>query len=282
MRRFRSDRGLGGRRSKASISLCTTWSRRRVGSASDISVYLPAYINLPKLSVDYPEPLPPFRKPFDLMPGQNRPIWIDVNVAKNAKPGDYKGVITIAPANGSATQVPFTLHVYGFTLPVESKLATAFGIYPEMIAEKHSVSPASAEAKTLHKSKRPASAGSRHLHIQHPRRHLYRRGSEGPAARPPYDELRHHVYARREEQRRILDRVRSLGALDKGIFYFVDEPINKDAYKALQDGLQLRARDRAEGNIVSPYYGNPHSQDQEHLRPLGGLHQRSVLQHGLL
>ena len=57
-------------------------------SASHVSLYLPAYIHLPRLLKDYPDPLPPYQKPFALRPGQTQPVWVDVYVPRDARPGN--------------------------------------------------------------------------------------------------------------------------------------------------------------------------------------------------
>lgn len=105
--------------------------------ASSISVYLPTYVYLPRLTDYYPDPLPPYSAPFDLQPGKTQPVWVDIYVPKDAHPGDYEGVITVMPANGKPREVRVSLHVYGFTLPDESKQVTAFGLLEQYIAEQH-------------------------------------------------------------------------------------------------------------------------------------------------
>jgi hypothetical protein len=54
--------------------------------------------------------------PFDVFRGQNQPLWIDVQVPKDARPGVYRGSIRVTSHEGSA-EIAVTLRVWGFTLP---------------------------------------------------------------------------------------------------------------------------------------------------------------------
>lgn len=224
--------------------------------ASHISLCLPSYIHLPKLFRDYPDPLPPYREPFSLKPGQTQPVWVDVYVPTDVKPGDYRGSIAVKPANAVRREIGLTLRVYDFELPADSKLATAFGVLPNHIAEQHGVKPDSAEAKLLHKAyyeilldrgistyQIPADIfsdeGARYL--QDPRLTSF-------VVDYTTDEA---------QQRKILDRVRSLGVWDKAFFYFLDEPVNEEAYKKLQEGCDYLRKIDPKVHIISPYYRDP-------------------------
>lgn len=120
-------------------------------SASNITVYLPFYINLPTLSKTMPDPLPPCKAPFDMKAGQVQPLWVDVYVPKSATAGDYSGSVTITATNGKTTNVPLSLHIYNFTLSDESKLATQIDFYDYYMAPKEGVTYGSAACKALWK-----------------------------------------------------------------------------------------------------------------------------------
>lgn len=86
--------------------------------------------------------------PFDVWPGKNQPLWIDVSIPKEAVPGNYKGQFTVTiPALGE-THLPVNLTVWNFTLPEGSPVATHFGSL-DGIAEKHGVARASNEFTDL-------------------------------------------------------------------------------------------------------------------------------------
>lgn len=67
-----------------------------------------------------PDPLMP-GEPFDAKVGQMRVVWITTYVPADAKPGDYAGAITIAPANSRAVKVELKLHVWNYRLPLRGR-----------------------------------------------------------------------------------------------------------------------------------------------------------------
>jgi len=73
----------------------------------------------------WPDPLPVYR-PFAARAGRNRPLWFTVYVPGGAPPGDYRGAVTIR-AGPHRVQVPVRLHVWGFTLPLETHVRSGFG-----------------------------------------------------------------------------------------------------------------------------------------------------------
>ncbi len=46
----------------------------------------------------------------------SNPLWIDIDVPRDARVGDYTGVLTVT-GDGEASMLPVTLHVWDFTLP---------------------------------------------------------------------------------------------------------------------------------------------------------------------
>lgn len=54
--------------------------------------------------------------PFDVAPGQNQPLWIDVSVPRDAPAGEYRGVFHVK-ASGAKAETPVTLTVWDFALP---------------------------------------------------------------------------------------------------------------------------------------------------------------------
>jgi hypothetical protein len=65
---------------------------------------------------------------FDVEPGTNQPLWVDVFVPRNARPGVYKGSIRISSREESA-EVPVTLNVWDFELPLKPALKSSFGYW---------------------------------------------------------------------------------------------------------------------------------------------------------
>lgn len=224
--------------------------------ASNVSLYLPAYVYLPRLADYYPDPLPPLSRPFSLTPGATQPVWVDVYVPRDAKPGDYHGIIRIEPANGEMREAPFTLHVYGFTLPDDSKLTTAFGLLPDLVANAHGVKPDSPEAKQLH-AKYYEFLLARGISTYNIPADLFGEDGAKYLKDPRMTSFVVPYTKDEQEQRRILDRVRSTGAWDKGFFYVVDEPVAEDRYKPLTESCDYLHGIYHDVNIVSPYFCAP-------------------------
>ncbi len=120
-------------------------------SASNVSLYLPYYIWLPSYSRDVTDPLPAYKAPFDLQPGQTQPVWVDVYVPRTTPAGLYNGTVTITSSNGVTTDVKYTLRVYNFTLPDESKLQTLFDYDNYYMAPKEGVTYGTAACTELGK-----------------------------------------------------------------------------------------------------------------------------------
>ena len=75
----------------------------------------------------WPDPLLPTRR-LDLQANRTQPIWITIRVPGNAIPGDYRGAVRVTGASGILKTIPFTVHVYNFTLPEERHLAAVYDV----------------------------------------------------------------------------------------------------------------------------------------------------------
>lgn len=75
----------------------------------------------------WPDALPPLDEPLDLKAGQNQPLWLTYHVPEGTPAGDYEGEITLQ-AQGWSSRVPVRLHVWNFTLPKDSQVASGFGL----------------------------------------------------------------------------------------------------------------------------------------------------------
>jgi hypothetical protein len=76
---------------------------------------------------DWPDPLPPFRGGIAVAAGRNQPLWVRVTAPKDARPGLYRGAVTVQ-ADGFQAQVPIEVEVFGFTLPDETACRSLFGL----------------------------------------------------------------------------------------------------------------------------------------------------------
>ena len=74
----------------------------------------------------WPDALPPLKPGLSIKAGVNQPIWVRVNVPKDAKAGKYNGIIKVE-ADGWTVSVPMQVEVFGFQLPDKMTCQTAFG-----------------------------------------------------------------------------------------------------------------------------------------------------------
>lgn len=95
---------------------------RRVGSVrTRRPKYETRYVGL------WPDPLLPAAS-FDIAPHGRAVAWIDLAIPPDTAAGKYAGTVTLAAQGASPLRVPFTLRVWGFTLPRRPHIKTAFGI----------------------------------------------------------------------------------------------------------------------------------------------------------
>jgi len=77
----------------------------------------------------WPDPLLSDRR-FDVAAGQVQPIWINVRVPDDARPGSYRGLLTVR-AGAAAQSVPLELRVWDFAVPRQQHLETCFLLRPD-------------------------------------------------------------------------------------------------------------------------------------------------------
>ena len=76
---------------------------------------------------DWPDPLPPLAK-CDLPKGRNAPLWFTVRVPADARPGEYRGQVTLSADNARAVTLPVVVNVWDFALPKVSTLRVIFDL----------------------------------------------------------------------------------------------------------------------------------------------------------
>ena len=92
-------------------------------------ILLPAANDSPKIASTYRV------FPQNLVAGENLPVWVDVHVAADTKPGIYTGKVRVSADGQVARELPITLTVWNFTLPTRSPLRTVFGTNGYRVAE---------------------------------------------------------------------------------------------------------------------------------------------------
>lgn len=88
---------------------------------------------------DWPDPLPPCDKPFDVPAGENQPLWITVHVPKEASAGTYEGTVTLRADSGAEWTTPVRLRVLGFSLPKSAHVFATFGFDPSNVRRYHNL-----------------------------------------------------------------------------------------------------------------------------------------------
>ena len=138
----------GGLKNVSVASSDLTGEHGRISKAS-LALYREHYVQITRGSPDrggtnrplgpgwYPDALIPFTAnggralravPFDVPQSSNQPIWIDVFVGRETRPGRYTGTVTVTSDEGKAT-VSVIVNVWNFDLPLRPSLLSAFNIY---------------------------------------------------------------------------------------------------------------------------------------------------------
>lgn len=98
--------------------------------------------------------------------GGNRPVWLSVDIPRDAKPGAYHGPLTVRSEAG-ALAIPVELDVLAATLPAPADWSFHLDLWqhPQAVARWHDVTPWSTEHFTLMKPlmKRLADAGQKNI-----------------------------------------------------------------------------------------------------------------------
>ncbi|HUT34860.1 MAG TPA: glycoside hydrolase domain-containing protein [Planctomycetota bacterium] len=77
----------------------------------------------------WPDPLLP-ATPFDVKAGEVQPVWLSVRVPDDARPGLYRGKVTVR-AGRLKRSLPIELRVWDFAIPKQQHLETCFLLRPD-------------------------------------------------------------------------------------------------------------------------------------------------------
>jgi hypothetical protein len=81
------------------------------------------------VAAPWPDPLPPFQGPINLVSGRNQPLWVRVTVPRGAPAGAYTGSIRL-DADNYRQEIPLRVVVCNFTLPDRMTCTSGFGFSP--------------------------------------------------------------------------------------------------------------------------------------------------------
>ncbi len=68
----------------------------------------------------------PYGAPFDVVDGQNVPVWLEIDIPPDAVPGKYTGQVTVRQGEAIMGRLPIHLTVWPITLPKTTQLLTYF------------------------------------------------------------------------------------------------------------------------------------------------------------
>jgi hypothetical protein len=223
--------------------------------AKSIGVYRVAYVHLPALKADYPDPLPPLA-PFPVAAETNQPVWLTIHVPKGTPAGEYWGTATVTAAGTQQQRLPLILRVWGFTLPDTPASRTAFGLNGLAIARAHGLDTQSRAYRDL-------------LALYYEALLEHRISAYDPPVSLDSPEVGDYLNDRRvtgfiisysddvARLRADVERCRRNGWLAKAYFYPLDEPQTADQYATLKERAdRIHNIDRSL-KVVSPYFRGP-------------------------
>jgi hypothetical protein len=76
-----------------------------------------------------PDPLPELALPLALPAGRAAPLWLNVSLPPGQRAGVCAGTITLEFADDGMVSIPVEVRVFGFDLPREHHLQTAYGLW---------------------------------------------------------------------------------------------------------------------------------------------------------
>jgi hypothetical protein len=203
----------------------------------------------------FPDPLSPMDS-VDLAPQVVQPIYVEIEVPADAKPGKYSGSIEITAAD-QTIQIPIELTVLDFELPATPCLRTAFGCNDDPIAKFEGVPATSPDFDRLRKAyyelllSHGISAYFIPADLAKPESDPYLNDPRMTSYQIPY--LKDDG-----ELKALTDRLRKEGWFSKGYFYPVDEPSTQDAYTQLdQIAERLKRVVGPDYKLIAPYCANP-------------------------
>ena len=83
----------------------------------------------------WPDPLLSEEK-INVQAGVTQPFWVTIYVPADAAAGMYRGTVQVVSDKGLLKELPVSLTVENFTLPLESHLKTAFDFYGHITAKR--------------------------------------------------------------------------------------------------------------------------------------------------
>ncbi|MBN2497100.1 MAG: DUF4091 domain-containing protein [Deltaproteobacteria bacterium] len=86
-----------------------------------------------------PDPLAPLLMPLDLTGGEQQPLWLSLRVPDGIPGGDYTGRLVLSFRHADDVTLPVRVHVWGFDMPAETHLRSAYGLGLHEIDRYHNL-----------------------------------------------------------------------------------------------------------------------------------------------
>ena len=87
---------------------------------------------------EWPDPLPLLGDSIAVAADQNQPLWLRVTTPRDARPGVYRGTISVR-ADGFKAEIPLAVEAYDFTLPDTATCRSLLGFSPSTVFRYHRV-----------------------------------------------------------------------------------------------------------------------------------------------
>ncbi len=187
----------------------------------------------------WPDPLPPYHI-FDVPAGQTRSVWVDLFIPRDAKPGVYSGPVTVSADGVPKIELKISVDVREPVIPDKPSLSTAFGISYGSIRAAHKVEKDGPEAAKLGDAyywmlvNHRLSPYGCPVDFFSPEANRYYDDPRVTSFRAPYTE-------NDEEMRKIADRIKSAGWINKAVFYVRDEPTLQELPEVTRIGRRIHS-----------------------------------------
>lgn len=125
-----------GGRPRASIEISSLDGPAGRLAPEGIETFLESYIPCQGSSAsgslgagEYPDALIPIDGPFSIPPDRNQPVWVDVTIPRDTKPGHYRGELRITSDRPEVVRLRLELQVFPFEIPRTPSLTAWVPLY---------------------------------------------------------------------------------------------------------------------------------------------------------
>ena len=204
-----------------------------------------------------PDPLIPFVQPISIKANQSQGFFVKVKTDANTTAGDYKATVDVKNAAGEIIKTAeIKLHVWDFALSEKTPVKTLFGLGRYGIYSAHGADDDGGALYAKYYDfllenricayDLPYSLGDERLdaYLDNERVNSFCIGGQGAHVNDAEIAAWYAKLSQKSEW------------LDKGIFYYVDEPMNTQALNEIKRAAEHLAPLYPEYKMISPYFMN--------------------------